>query len=82
MVISREDEGSEHLAKRVTFAPVFLFYVEGLSCRFVVIANAFMTSLSSFRSLPIFVVSQKRLRLAVASCTRTSDYHSDNSDDQ
>ena len=48
MVISREDDGSEHLATRVTFAPVFLFSVEGFSCRFVVIANAFMTSLSSF----------------------------------
>ena len=48
MMISREDDGSEHLATRVTFAPVFLFSVEGLSCRFVVIANAFMTSLSSF----------------------------------
>ena len=45
VVISREDDGSEHLATRVTFAPVFLFSVEGLSCRFVVIANAFMTSL-------------------------------------
>ena len=50
MVISREDDGSEHLATRVTFAPVFLFSIEGLSCRSVVIANAFMTSLSSFPS--------------------------------
>ena len=48
MMISREDDGSEHLATRVTFAPVFLFSVEGFSCRFVVIANAFMPSLSSF----------------------------------
>ena len=45
VVISREDEGSEHLATRVTFAPVFLFSVEGLTCRFLMIANAFLTSL-------------------------------------
>ena len=43
--LSREDDGSEHLASKVTFAPVFLFSIDGECRRFVMIANAFMTSL-------------------------------------
>jgi len=65
---SPEDDGSEHLASKVTFAPVFLFSIEGECCRvlprecFVYVVHA--TALTIFGIFFMHVQVTTRLLLA------------------